>query len=104
MPSTLEIQVVFADGEVIAVPNPLFVRPRDAHEVLWRCLQGRVRVRFAGDCPFTEREFMAPRGGGIATGVVPLTAIRKDPYRYVVEIETSAGPVRSREMEIYVDP
>ena len=104
MPHSLEIHVLVADGEVIAVPNPVFVRPRDAHEILWRCPQGRLRVRFAGDCPFAEREFTAPRGGGVATGIVPLGAIRKDPYRYVVEIETSAGAVRSREMEIYVDP
>jgi hypothetical protein len=104
MPLTLEVQAVVVDGDVIAVPNPLFVRPRDAHEILWRCHQGRVRVRFAGDCPFEEREFSAPRGGGVATGLVPLAAIRKDPYRYVVEIETNAGAVRSREMEIYVDP
>jgi hypothetical protein len=104
MPHTLEVQVVFADGEAIAVPNPLFVRPRDAHEILWRCYQGRARIRFRGDCPFGEKEFVAPRGGGVATGPVPVAAIRKDPYRYVVEIETNAGPVQSREMELYVDP
>jgi hypothetical protein len=104
VPHTLEVQVVVADGQATAVPNPIFVRPRDAHEILWRCHQGRLRVRFPGDCPFEEREFMAGRGGGCATGIAPLAAIRKDPYRYVVEIETDAGPVRSRELELYVDP
>jgi hypothetical protein len=104
MPNTIEVLVFVSNGDVVAVPNPLFVRPREHHEILWRCHLGRARVRFRGDSPFAEKEFSAPRGGGCATGFVPMTAIRKDPYRYVVEIETDAGAVRSREMELYVDP
>ena len=104
MPRTIEVVISVTDDLVDVSVNPVVLAMSRAQEVCWRSYQGTSKVSFDGDSPFEARELSAPKGGGVSSGVPRRDRVRKDAYRYTVEVMVGERTCRSEEFEIFVDP
>lgn len=104
MPFSIDVLILVTDGVVEVSLSPVALKPSAGQEVLWRCYQGEARVIFKGDTPFAAAEFPAAKGGAVTSGVPRREAVRKDAYRYSVEVHLGERLCRGEGFEIYVDP
>jgi hypothetical protein len=104
VPSSIEVLILVTDGVVEVSLSPVALKSGAGQEILWRCYQGEARVVFKGDTPFAAAEFAAAKGGAVTSGVPRREAVRKDEYRYAVEVRLGERLCRAEGFAIYVDP
>ena len=103
MPSSIEVVISVTDDIVEVSLDPVVLAMSRGQEVCWRSYQGTARIVFDGDSPFEANLLIAPKGGGVASGVPRRDRVRKDAYRYKVEVMVRERTVSSPEHEVFVD-
>lgn len=87
----VKVNVIVKEGQIMVDPPALVLNLSNREEVLWRCEQGKLEIRFSPrDTPFSADRYEAPKGGGCLSGLPQPQAANKS-FQYTVLVTTTDG-------------
>jgi len=97
-----EVSVVVKDGRVILSEDPITLSLDGREEIVWRCKQGELEIRFnPANSPFAGVRYLAAPGGGIFSGLPRPAALQKS-FNYTIMVTSKEGYFVSQTPKVQV--